>query len=280
MSMKHVNKIGEFTLVKMTLDEWSALPDHPKQRNTTKHLVKLLREIGKIKGLTTNRVAAVRFPDGVIMKVDGHTRTLGWNTKALQRPSEVVVEIISVQNIGQALDVYDEYNNHITSKDGKDEMYSLFKVVGFSSESTAIRDGGVRSALSILGDGREIKYLVNEWINEIRTVDTFNCSKRLVTSGYLSAAFLSVRKHGDAVYDFWNRFASRAGAKSNGKLDAVEALSEHLQSIKIAKQKGGSGNLRLNCNFALGCVEQYLLNKDLRKPRPKPVDSTKYLESL
>lgn len=82
----------------MPYDQWESIPghpDHPGRGGTLTHLSKIAEHL-KTGDESLRHVAAGRVgPNGPLFKLDGHTRTLGWESGVAPKPTHLEVSILT-----------------------------------------------------------------------------------------------------------------------------------------------------------------------------------------
>lgn len=269
------------TTLRMTVEEWIGVPDNPRQRDTERHAAKAhhLRQWSPAHGI----VIAARLPNGKMIKLDGHTRALLWKRREIDRPKSLEVTIIPVKSVEEAKELYTHFDNKAAMETVTDRISGGFREIGFEPSSAFLRAGRIGSALRIAWVAvhgyardkapRDTYQIINEFAAEVLALDDMQLSKTAASTGIVAAFLLSYRKHGDAILPFWRAVFANGGTKTNGSMDAVQALNE----LMLQRQRihGGTAANDL-CARALHAVEKWLVGDMLMIP-PRPLDLTTYL---
>jgi len=87
--------------VEMSVDAWINLADHPRRRDTERHIRKpeweLLIRIARGPVLEMLRWVAAGQVGDEVWKVDGHSRALLWANGSLPRPESIFATVISLR---------------------------------------------------------------------------------------------------------------------------------------------------------------------------------------
>lgn len=268
--------------LKMSVADWIAVEDNPRQRDTERHL-------SKAKHLMTPQpthafVSAARLPDGTLIKLDGHTRALAWERNMVKRPAHVEVSVIAVKSIDEAKDLYGHYDSKDALETATDKISGGFNEIGFEPKSGLLRSGRIGTALAIAwkavnGYAKEkaaksTYEMVNAFAEEILAIDDLELPKAAANSGIIAAFLLSYRKHGEQCLPFWRAVFAGAGTKMNGQMDAIHAVNELMLQRKGAY--GGAVALDL-CARALHAYEKYR-NDEMLVIAPRPINLSGYFE--
>jgi len=267
--------------IKMTVDDWIAVEDNPRQRDTERHAAKA-RHLKQFSP-THAFVAAAKLPSGKLVKLDGHTRALLWKRKELDRPKAVEVSIVPAKSMDEVKELYTHYDNIGAVEIATDKVSGAFREINFQPKSTLLKTGRIGSALrtAMVGVGgwsaREQDFnvyrAINEFACEILALDDLNLGKGSASTGIIAAFLLSYRKHGESVIPFWSAVFANAGTKANGQMDGVQALNELMMQRR--GMYGGQNVLDL-CARALHACEKWL-NGDSLSMIPRPLDLTSYI---
>lgn len=262
--------------ISMTVDQWLAVADNPRQRDTERHALKA-RHLDSLSP-THAFVSAAKLPDGSLVKLDGHTRALKWRRGELARPPRLEVAIIEVRNVEEAKELYTHFDNKAALETAPDQVSGAFREMGFKPKSPLLAHGNISQALRICwvgfhgysDRGRTVYDQINEFAVEILELDDLCVKKRQASSGIVAAFLLTHRKHGPDVVQFWRKFFNNEGYKADGEMDCVQGLIE--SSLIQNRSKPNTV-----CGCALRAVELWLAEVMVRKPILRPMEIAGYL---
>lgn len=267
--------------LKMSVSDWIAVRDNPRQRDTERHAAKAKHLLTP--AATHRYVAAAKLPNGHLIKLDGHTRALLWSRHAVARPSDVEVTIIPVKTEEEAKALYGHYDSTNALETATDKISGSFNEIGFTPESALLRSGRIGSALRIAwvavkGWGKEAAAkdtyeMVNEFAAEILALDEMRLPKAAAQGGVIAAFLLCYKRYGEECRDFWRAVFANAGTKINGQMDGVQALNELMAQRR--GMHGGSAMMDMCCR-ALHAYEKYR-NDEMLSIIPRPLNLTGYL---
>ncbi len=238
------------TLV-MPVDDWIAVPGHPRQRDTKRHAHALhWREARHAKGAIKTHLAHVTgaLLDGQLIKVDGHTRAYLWATGKLERPDEVVVTAYKVNNYQELLDLYRTFDVPTAGESWSDRVRGAFREHGYTPTSNILSRGLLVNAAHIalrgIPLGRRSKKLrefdiykaIGLFLPEIIALDRMRISRDLELSGILGAGLIMLTLHPNSK-EFFKRLFEKIGEKRGGRMDPVEAVLSAVLEYKAMKYR-------------------------------------------
>ena len=294
---------------KMLVEDWIAVAPNPIQRDTERHLAKAKHLHTPMP--THSVVSAAELPGGKLIKLDGHTRALGWKRKMFPAPVQVLVNIFPVKDLKEAEDLYKTLDSKAAVETTRDKVSGAYNRHNFEPQSDLLQSGGIvsglRLAYGILIGGsaktfaaggaaergpngkdkrsaRQIStasideyLLINEWSYELHMLDGFGLRRGDITSGVLGAFLVSARKYGHRVTPFWTGVFGNGGSRTGGQMDGVQAVHE---LILANRGKSGHGNNRMHiADVAARCLnalEKWLKDEWLYTS-PRPMDTLGYL---
>lgn len=235
--------------VEMTADEWIALPDNGRQRNTAVRALKALHLLAPLP--LHNHLDAALLPDGSMVKADGHTRAYLWKNGSVPKPDRVFVRLWRCVDEAEERDLYTFFDNQHAVETTSDKLYGAMREneIKFISDllSTNRFSGGLRIA-SELYDGhnaysKDMVYRVfRDWMPEFQMLDEVAPKTRKFQSPIIASALLTFKLFGSAAQDFWGRYQQGLGDKTGGRMDAVQALDERYGDIARQGQFWGAKN--------------------------------------
>lgn len=230
--------------IEMELGEWMDIPRNPRQRD---EIVRI--EKGNVAHLLTPDpmhavVALAMLPDGSRYKLDGHTRTAAWRMGMVEAPSKLLVDVYECADYGAVLQLYDRFDNSLVAETGTDRVTGAYNQAGIAPKSSMLKSGEISTAIRELfhyihrtSPKKETKNdVINEGIllfaPEIKLLDEINPPRSRFPGGIVMGALITLAGESDVSVEFWTEYAADNGKKSDGRMDAVQALSE-----KVAQEK-------------------------------------------
>lgn len=254
----------------MTVKQWHKVPENPRQRDTVGRAkrAKHLREYHPTHGI----VYAARLKNGVMFKLDGHTRDFLWSAGEVKPPANINVTIFQVETIEDVKSLYEMFDSRKAVKTANDGVCGAFREVGLSPETPWISKGGVSAAIKMarnvtLGktgspNGIDIGEAVGVLREEIIQLDSILPKRNKFSTGVVLAALLTFRKDGLEAAMFWRAYNENGGVKDARGSDGVDALSRLHDSMRVAKRLGGGGNV---LNIASKALSAYQAYKSVRR---------------
>ena len=243
---------GGVVTAEMTVEAWSALPDHPHQRNTARHAraVHLKRAKGATGALANQlaHVVAARL-DETYYKVDGHTRSYLWAQGKLPRPDRLHVTIYPVASRAELDALYEVFDASTAAKTRYDQVYGGFRECGFQPRSKRLRHGFLNDALNIAlrGGIRGQQSRALPEVNLYRAVAVFKPELELLDgigpeprpfySGVVAAALIGLALYPpDRVLEFFKKLQSGEGNRRDGRSDPVDAVLNVIQQMTFERR--------------------------------------------
>ena len=230
--------------VDMTVDEWIAVPDNPRQRDTERHLRRAKHLLSP--SPTHAIVSMATDGSGRRWKLDGHTRALAWRQGLVERPAKVIATVYPVVDAAEAAELYRHFDNQAAVETGADQIAGAWREYGWAPEAPLLRTGGLINALRFAqGLVRNVRTrafdmtpydLVRAWGADLKWLDTLDPKWQQFVSSTITAALLCHRRDGEDATDFWRLYAVDGGQKYEGLLDPVEALSKYIREARAARK--------------------------------------------
>ncbi len=243
----------------MSLTDWYQIPDFFAQRDTEKRYQKAIKNHLSGPFLPTWAIVhAVALPDGSVFKLDGHTRTLGWQqgTIALPPNGEVTVHIHRANSMEAARVLADSIDSAQSSKGATDKVYGLYRELGVHLQTPFLRSGGITSAWKLLtGAPPTLKSLI-PLVPALQIIDQISPRQRHFRTGILAAAIASAFTHGPYVQPFWSAYNQIADPKIGPgvrKITPYQALAQQIHLIFLVRMRGAAIE-PLIANFAYAMV--------------------------
>jgi len=192
--------------MRMRPAQWIDLPAFPGQRYTYGRLARALRGHLSRPSPTHARVAAVLLPDGVIYKLDGHTRALAWHLGYLPAPETILVDVYRADSAEQARALYAAFDNPASTKNASDRVYAALRETGLVDylKTPWLQHGRFATALRMIGDHASTVDTVERFSPALLQIDSLRPTRRRFPSGVLAAAIATAHVHGDrSIEQFW-----------------------------------------------------------------------------
>jgi len=270
-------------VMKLSVEEWSKVPENPRQRDTTKRAkfarTKHLKEPHYIQRYVFGAVKNGKL----ICKLDGHTRSYLWDNAQLPRPSDGIVEVmvVEVKSLKEAGVVYSKLDNPKASESASDSIYGFARENKFELQSKLL--SGCRFANQLrLADGffrgvrgnstRDIEHVVAEWKPYLLQLDGLGLTSKYTT--LIGFMLIAIRKDGPGlVTKFMALLDGNHGTKNTRGMDGVEALHDHVKIRKLEKRMTGYGNLYDMTDSAWGAYRLWQSNKRTNSLKPYSIAS-------
>ncbi len=259
---------------KMLVEDWIAVEPNPIQRDTERHLAKAKHL--RVPHPTHSVVHAAELPSGKLIKLDGHTRALGWKRKMFPAPVQVVVVIYPAKDRAEAEQIYKDFDSKNAVETARDKVSGAYNRHNFDPQSDFLQSGGIVSGLRLAygvlvggsvktftaggagergdkaADRRTEKQLatvsideyalVNEWSYELHMLDGFGLQRGQITSGILGAFVLSARKYGHKVTPFWEEQRQQPDARRRYCISRSQCLGKVAQGRMAGHQPAPHGH--------------------------------------
>ena len=269
------------TTIQMTPAQWAQVEDNPIQRDTELHARKATRTHLKTPSSAHRHVHAAHLPDGKLVKLDGHTRSLLWEDGRLKKPEVVEVALHEVRNMQEAIDLYKHFDNPSATETATDRLTGAYRFHGISPRSELLTNGGISTALNIINQSSpQIYDMVGEWKDELMMLDDINATHQQMSSVLIAACLLTLRKHGSRALDFWRLYCAGGGTRIDGKSCGVDELTRIVADWRARRMiaTGGSASRRNQAGKALSCCDSWLAGR-VYSQGAKATDFGAYLES-
>jgi len=270
--------IDDFYFEKMTPEQWAQIPDNRIQRDTVRHAVKVIKNFQEI--ISTHlMVEAAIFPDGSLVKLDGHTRSLLWEQGRAPVPDFILVKIHKVFSLQKADYLYRTIDSRSAVDSAGDDIFGILKKKNFTGSSKIVKQGRLSLCLKVVEWARtgqapansiDKEAAIDQWFREIVFSDeivTGGGGGAKVYAGIFAAMMLSVQKHGkENAAAFWRLYLSK---KEEG-LDAtnpVIKLRLHMSDRKRDARTASMKNSREITENAIFAVHQWLRGRPIKRIR-------------
>jgi hypothetical protein len=281
----------KFTHIQMAVAEFIALPDCPRQRDTERHLKYALKNHLMDPSPTHMLVHAARVghTHAPIFKIDGNTRALAWSMGLLKPFSNTVtVAVFEVKTMAEAMEIYTHFDNPNSSEKSPDRMSGMMRLSEFKPKSGYFQGAMISTMLNVahavaFNYDRESAFKTSiekqkiaeenfvEFLDEIRQVDNLRvpvkrADNTKLGSGIVAAMLLSQRAVNqgrlgsqEQFEEFWTSYIQCSGNKIGNKRDAVQVLTEYVNSTR---EKRTTVDVIEKCNKALAAFQGYVKGKN------------------
>ena len=236
----------------LSVDDWIALPDHPRQRNTKKqsqaaHWPLARRATGAVFEQLC-QVAAAEL-EGRWYKVNGHTRALLWKTGKLRPPGTVSLTLYQVGSVKELNDLYGVFDVQSAATTAYDQVYGAYREHGLQIHSKRLRHGAIVDALWIASTGAtrtnrepdderhiDLHEAVRIFKKELLLLDTVNPQPEIYYSGVVAAALIDLTLYPEDI-EYFRKLSAKEGNKREGHMDPVEAVLRYVDRVKGKRAK-------------------------------------------
>ena len=247
-SFQLLSDTGTILTAEMSVDDRLAMADHPRQRNTQRHARAGHWPLAKnAKGAVREHLAHVTAAvlEGYYYKVDGHTRAALWAQGALEAPPRLHVTIYRVNSLEELNELYTTFDAQSAAETKYDKVYGAYRACGLQLRSKRLRNGFIVDALNIAlrgaaRPGQDKRKLPNEidvykavavLKEELTLLDSVDPQPDVFYSGVIAAALIGLSLYPEEI-SFFQKLAAREGNKQAGRMDPVEAILVHVDTLK------------------------------------------------
>lgn len=259
-------------VMEMSVSDWIAVPDNPRQRNTIRRANSAVRGHLSHYEKIHQVVFAATMNDVVRWKLDGHTRAYLWAEGLMDTPPDgkVLVILIPVRNVAEAKEVYDQLDCQNALKQPSDIIYGATREHKFQLSSPLLRSCTFTTQLKIAQTGRSFSghpgTLVKAWRDELIQLDKLNLSSNYTIM--IAVMLLSIRRDGiESAGPFWKLLDDNAGVKDKGKMDGPEALHQMIDLRRAEGRTAGYENLIQICSSAWDAYSSWTHGRMVRRLR-------------
>ena len=233
--------------IDMTVAEWAAIADHPRQRDTVKrarsaerkHLAQFQPEHAQVN--------LGQLPDGRQFKLDGHTRGYLWSLGKPHGgvPALVHVTVWHCDDLAALNRAYETYDNRVAGKTSEDYVHGACReqeLVFTSSLLTGKRfANGLKLAYRFMYSGFRARQknhydLVATYKTELLLLDSVKPTQARWSGGITAAAVLVLRRDGEFALEFLRAFQENLGWKAEQERDAIQVLEDRRLTLKAQKR--------------------------------------------
>jgi hypothetical protein len=277
------------TTITMTVGEWAAVLDNPRQRDTERHLRSAAHLLNP--SPTHAHVSMARSSrTGERWKLDGHTRSLYWQYHPDRAPAELTVTVYEVGSVAEAVELYTHFDNAGAAENVTDRLSGALREVAWRPRSPLFKMLRFTSALrlaeeAVSGEDRRnqetIYKLLPRWIVELKVLDELTPSAQSFKAGIVAAALITIRRHPLKAKEFWSLYVAGKGVKLETEIDGVEALFRLVETTDLPSFRAQQALV----TRAVSCFEMWRLGrtysmKNRARVTPKPTDLARYLAEV
>lgn len=248
--------------IEMGLDEWIAVPDCARQRDTAKRA-----RVAAVKYLAAYQpihrvVFAATINGRVFCKLDGHTRAMLWQSGKLSGPPDgkVTVNLIAVKTPEEACEVYDMIDSGKSVKQSCDIVFGACRERGIDFGSSLLRPCTFGTQMRMAATGWKGHYsaykLVEIWADELIALDSIGMS-----SNYgilIGVMLLTIRRDGlEKASKFWLALDREQGQKDSRGYDAIQVLHGVINTRRAEGRTAGWENLKSVAGEAWSAYNAY-----------------------
>lgn len=263
----------------LRLDQWSIIPDFPKQRDTENRAKRASKTyLSGPWNPAWDTVAAAVFPDGNMVKLDGHTRSYLWDAGIIAFPpnGKVTCHVYPVESLQEAERLYVSFNSAASSKNTADFIFGEMRSLGLLDQlqTPFLRRANLAEALRFATGIQDPQKAIGVAQDALLLFDSFHPKKNFFRSAILGAALLTIRAHGTkALEEFWIPYNQRDFERRGNRTNGPGAIEERNRDLTMAKFYGRDIEKALN-RFALFVYEQSQTKKMILLPRTNSLEYT------
>lgn len=235
----------------MSVDDWdSQFKNCPKQRDTEFHLASAIGMHLSESADVQASVAGAILKNGAKYKVDGHTRTLAWQTDVLERPKKVRVDLYECTDMDDLFSLYDSFDSTHSVKGPSSEVQSVYTLCKLHPKSRVFRSGAGMHLTLRLAEGMaagmstgqapslfDLYQSVLEFKKAIKWVDSVNFRPVDLPIGYRAAALLIAHRDGEKCLDFLREVRNKNGYTYGIERDPIATVFSYPKSARAARVK-------------------------------------------
>ena len=291
----HVDGIRYLKRIKMPIDKWLSIPDHPVQRETEYRALRASHlHVLHPAHLFTVMSHRKGSPNGPI-KQDAHTRSFIWentltgeNQPQCDRvPAHVWVDVYEVDDAVAEKALFDAYDQPATTKGASDIVYGAIRESELKFDTAWLAHGHFRIAVhaasellnrpnkrSSLGGHRTpelTRKIVDLWAPELLMLDKIRPDrKRFAVPSMIAALWSFAIFPREEVADFWWKYSHDQGIKNGSKRDVIQ----HAEDYRLECRHQGK--------FAANSVDEMTrwMMTFVARWRHRPVNMTSSVRSI
>jgi len=253
----------KITKIEMDTDTFIKIQDNPIQRDTVNHAKKAVKR--HLKEYTEpQRVVAIAQLTGSKKrwKVDGHTRSLLWDSGKLKAPTTVYVTVYHISNEEELIELYSHFDNKDAAETRQDQLtgaLNYLKISGISRMRT--HKLGILSAITLIdralkrsNEDATVLVRISPYKKELTALLEqgwmYNTKQgQPGTPSCVTGTFLILSKlYGNDCLGFWSGYNTGKGMDStrsgrDGSKAAVDWILRARNNNTIAGRDSGAYNI-------------------------------------
>ena len=277
---------SEIYITTMTPEEWAAVPDNPRQRDTDRR-AKAAQHLHTLEA--THTLVRMAEWDTGRCKLEGHTRAKVWTDKPEIAPESVDVRVYIVTDEEEAKRLYNMFNTPEEVEKVTDRLFGALREFSITAESALVSGcrftNAVRTAHTYAtktnvptgGKKAPVHDGVAFFRNEIVALDRLNMPKDKGIGSAVCCFLMARKKHGKAVDEFFLRYKENAGMKMGRNQDCVQifanAINEHRK-----ESGGGFTHFHNAVCVGLACIDRWVKDDRTMMSRSPKCDPFRYLD--
>jgi hypothetical protein len=252
----------------ITLDKasFAAIPDNTRQRDTESR-ARRAHHLRKPHP-SHQKVNIARFPDGTLMKLDGHSRSFIWMSGEVPAPEVIYADVWDCQTEEDAKDLYMTFDSQDAVENSTDRIFGGLKEKNVKFQSEFMQSGRFSAAMRIADEalygwnnrtirGQGFYDMLFNWLPELTLLDECRPSRQKFIAPVMAAALLTFRRHGADAGAFWSTYATGKGTKIEGEMDAVQAFQERIYRLTRDGKTAGRENHAAIIRVAISAFEAF-----------------------
>lgn len=278
--------VTDVYMTTMTPEEWSAVPDNPRQRDTDRR-AKTAKHLHVLEAAHT-LVHMAEWEFGRC-KLEGHTRAKVWIDKPEIAPESIEVRVYLVSSEDEAKRLYSQFNSPEEVEKVTDRLFGALRESEIVAESTLVSGcrftNAVRTAHTYAtkpnvpsgGTKAPIHIGVQFFRDEIVALDCLHLPKDKGIGCAVCCFLLARKKHGAQVDEFFLRYKENAGMKIGRNQDCVQMFTN---AIEANRKQSGGGFTHFHDAVCVGlaCIDRWVKDDRTMMTRSPKCDPFRYLD--
>ncbi len=244
-------------IAKIPCNDWIQIPRYPHQpveyterkAETGVHWKYLATAQKPIQTYLSHVTAALLNDD--LYKLDGHARTVHWETGLLNKPNQVFVNIYIVDSMREMIDLFNVI--HGGRRFGYENIIAVCDELDINLKSQRFKHGFFLDALNIAlrGDPRsqqdkrthrseiDLSKSLHVFKEELQLLDQLDPPKEVFLTGIVAAGLIMLAIKKDYL-EFFRCLANKEGEIKDGKSNPVEALLSAIDKYRLLNQNSAA----------------------------------------
>lgn len=225
-------------IMEITVEEWineDLFPRYKANREETKRMDKK-----HLKGkLLCDDQAIVKATclNGVLCKIDGHSRAEAWRRDQLEKPDKVIVMVYEVSSEEEIHFLYKSFNNKAAAESPAEEMYHLKRLNDFDPKSGLVQSSWKTAFNMVKTKGEDLDSVFQRMVPILRRVDSWGIKQKTSIefgTGIRAAILSTMSSDMQNASLFWELYR-RSGETGNRHVDKLkQAVEERRGDSSIA----------------------------------------------